>query len=505
MVFKEMRKTTIFSILFILLLTLLPLSANAAPQVDITKPTRERVKPGDKKAKANDKKSAAPAKTDDKKSTAPAKADDKKQAAPETKKEETSATPDVKKEQTVVEEKKPVAPAPNPADGPFDGIDVSKHQGTINWAKIKANPKVKYVYIKATEGSDRVDETYKTNLKNAHEAGLKVGSYHYLSTKSSIATQFENFAKTAHRDEQDLLPMIDVEVNGKWNAQQVRDSLMQFVKMVEDFYGCKPLIYTYERFYNSFLGTSFAKYPIFIAKYSSAKPNINNAKWIMWQFSETGRISGINGYVDLSKFNNGCSINDILYRPAKSKTKMSIRDAVDRNKPKPSTIVITEDPQAKAKSQEPGKSLTEKQQQKEAEKKAEQDRKAKERNDRVKKAEETKKAEDAKKAEARKAKEKADAENKRKAKEKADAEAQRKAKEKAEAEAKRKAAAEAKAKRKENARQERQNKANQPKTNKASSLYGNSASKLSQSQRNDSIRTAKQQGRKINKSSADND
>ena len=80
-----------------------------------------------------------------------------------------AAAPEEKKQQPQQE-----APAPNPADGPFDGIDVSKHQGVINWETLRKNPKIKYVYIKATEGSNLVDENYRTNIQNARKAGFKV-------------------------------------------------------------------------------------------------------------------------------------------------------------------------------------------------------------------------------------------------------------------------------------------------------------------------------------------
>ncbi|MBQ3363186.1 MAG: hypothetical protein IJG42_04490 [Muribaculaceae bacterium] len=517
-----MYKTILYSILAFLIL-LLPQAGAASPQqADINKPTRERVKKDSKKA--DDKKDAnKDTKKDTKKDDATKKAQPKVETASQPVKKDVKKDDvdkknaevkkaDDKKEETVEEKKeqKPAPPALTPANVVYDGIDVSKHQGKINWDAIKKNSRIKYVYIKATEGSDLVDECYQRNIREARQAGLKVGSYHYLSNRSSVTTQFKNFATTANRDEQDLIPVIDVEVCKQWSAQQLRDSLMVFARMVEDYYGCKPIIYTYETFFKSYLGKAFAHYPIFIAKYPKNpddKPNINGVKWLIWQFSETGRINGINGYVDLGRFNTGVSINDILYRPPKGKPKISVKDAVDRNKPKPTTVNMKEEPKTKETPAQTAKQKEEANKKAEIEKrKAESDKKkAKAEADAKAKADAKNKAKAEAKARAD-AKAKAEADAKAKAKAKAEAEAKARAKAKAEADAKAKAEADAKAKRKAEAKKNReaQAKQSQKKSNSTVSLYSGSRG-ISQTQRNDSIRSAKTQGRKTNKSSADND
>ena len=201
--FNKMFKNTIYSLLAAFTLMLMPcVGASAQQQTDINKPTRERSKNNDKKSastkkddKKNDKKdnkqdeknspvkaTVKPATKQDNTTKPADKQDDKKDVKPA---EATS-----EKKQEVKEESKPTPPKPvNPN---FDGIDVSKYQLTIDWQEIKKNSKIQYVYIKATEGSDLVDERYKQNLHNARKAGFKVGSYHYLTNKSSVVNQFKN-------------------------------------------------------------------------------------------------------------------------------------------------------------------------------------------------------------------------------------------------------------------------------------------------------------------------
>jgi len=194
----------------------------------------------------------------------------------------------------------------------YDGIDVSKYQGDIDWEAISKNKHIKFAYIKATEGATYVDPRFEENIAEARKHGVKVGCYHFLRTSSSIADQFENMKKYVRREEQNLVPMIDVESMGKWNQQQLVDSLHEFAVMIYEHYKVAPIIYTYVNFYNRNLSGKFTNYPLFIARYTETEPEMSDGtKYVIWQFSERGRIDGIKGNVDLSRFGNGYSVHDI--------------------------------------------------------------------------------------------------------------------------------------------------------------------------------------------------
>ncbi len=203
-----------------------------------------------------------------------------------------------------------VAPAPAPIH--YDGIDVSKYQGNINWAKIAANDSIKFVYIKATEGATYVDPRFERNIREARKHGVRVGCYHFLRSSSTIADQFENIKKHIRRDEQHYVPMIDVETKGKWDDEQLVDSLHALAVMIYQHYRCAPIIYTYSNFYNKYLSGMFTNYPLFIARYTGDEPELNDGtNYVIWQFSEKGRVPGIAGYVDLNRFGPGYSEKDI--------------------------------------------------------------------------------------------------------------------------------------------------------------------------------------------------
>ena len=195
------------------------------------------------------------------------------------------------------------------------GIDVSQFQGTINWKKVSKSSKAKFVYIRATEGASRRDKKYAANVKGARAAGIKVGSYHVYSSKTTAYQQFANFKSVVVKKHQDLIPVLDIEGHhsGKLNMERVE----KLLELMQKEYGVRPMIYTSETVYKlHFAGKEYAKYHIFIAKYEG-NPSV---RYTLWQYSEEGSVSGISGNVDLSKFGSKHSLKDIqLPKPKKKK------------------------------------------------------------------------------------------------------------------------------------------------------------------------------------------
>lgn len=198
----------------------------------------------------------------------------------------------------------------------YDGIDVSHHQGHIDWNAVATDTMLQFVYVKATEGSTHIDSLYQANVRGARRVGLMVGSYHFLTSHSQIVDQFLNFSEQVSMDEQELLPMVDVEWQGVsgWTAAQLQDSLALFCWLVKDAYGVAPVIYADARFFRERLAPRFNDYPLFIAHYHHQQPVVGGAaRHVLWQRSEHGRVAGIEKDVDLDVFVPGCSIADILF------------------------------------------------------------------------------------------------------------------------------------------------------------------------------------------------
>lgn len=202
--------------------------------------------------------------------------------------------------------------APRDSTAPYDGIDISSHQGDIDWAKVASDANIRFVYIKATEGATYQSSHYRRNVEGARRHGILVGSYHYVTSTSAIADQAHNFFMQATRHTQDLIPMLDVEERGSWSRIQLIDSVSKFADMVEKHYGRKPMIYSTIGFYNKNLAPHFNKYPLYIGRYSSAEPVVNwQGRYTVWQFTENGIIPGIDAYVDLCHCHDGGWLDEI--------------------------------------------------------------------------------------------------------------------------------------------------------------------------------------------------
>jgi len=201
---------------------------------------------------------------------------------------------------------------PRDTSAPYDGIDISSHQGDIDWEKVSGDEAIRFVYIKATEGATYRSPHYGYNLTHAHRHGILVGSYHYLTTTSSIAAQVANFTRQAAVTNQDLIPMVDVETRGNWSRSQLIDSLRLMCDSLEAHYGATPMIYSTMDFYNKNLAPHFNRYPLYIGRYADSAPTINwSGHYTVWQFSESGIIPGIDAYVDLCRFKSDGWLEEI--------------------------------------------------------------------------------------------------------------------------------------------------------------------------------------------------
>ena len=195
------------------------------------------------------------------------------------------------------------------------GIDLSHYQGNVFWETVGDNSKMAYVYLKATEGGTNVDIKYKQNIDLAHRYGLKVGSYHFYRARIPQQTQLENFKAQCRPGDQDLLPMIDVETKSGLETEEFCDSLFKFLHLVEKAYRQKPLIYTGANFYDHYLLGKLDSYKLMIAQYTKREPVLKDGRdFEMWQYTGKGKLNGINGYVDKSRFMGRHRLREIRFR-----------------------------------------------------------------------------------------------------------------------------------------------------------------------------------------------
>lgn len=387
----------------------------------------------------------------------------------------------------------------------YDGIDVSSYQKDIDWSATAKDKNIKFVYVKATEGATYRSRHYQYNIENARQYGIHVGAYHFFRPNVPVEKQFLNFTSVVKKEDQDLIPLIDVEVRGNnLTVKALVDSVLAFADKLEDYYGCKPMIYTGHAFYNSYLSGKIPGYPLFIARYSKVEPRLTGgANWVLWQFSEKGVIAGIDHAVDLCRFNKGCGLKDILISGRKVRSRT--QSTAPRKEKKPESAAE----EKKEVKPNPEQEKLDKEARKRAEKRKAEEKKEAERlakqKEKLRKLKEKEQKEAAKQVQKRREKAEKEA-RKRAEKEEKMRQEQAKRDQKAREEflkKKDKERQEAKERQEEQAKADRQRKQKQEeqarKREEVKRAQEKAAKKQSQNQK------AKNQGRRVNQSSPDND
>ena len=189
------------------------------------------------------------------------------------------------------------------------GIDISHYQGTINWEVLRNQGMIdkcpiRFIMIKATEGSTRVDSKFQENFEQALEYGFTRGVYHFYSVHSSAEQQARFFINTVKLQKGDLPPVLDVEHKPKSQTdEEFKKSVLQWLNMVEHHYQVKPIIYTYYKFKMQYLSDEvFDQYPYWIAHYYVDSVAYKGA-WKFWQYTDVGKLPGIKGHVDFNIYN----------------------------------------------------------------------------------------------------------------------------------------------------------------------------------------------------------
>ena len=190
------------------------------------------------------------------------------------------------------------------------GIDISKYQGDIDYAKVKeAGAEFVMMRIAVSNSPDQeiqMDSKYLQNIQNAKAAGLKVGVYLY-TTATSIEQGKEaaNWVlNTLNGEELDLPIVFDWESWSKFRKYQIsindlNDIFMTFAKTIEQNSNYKVMLYG-SKFYLENVWDDKIKnnYPVWLAHYTS-KMTDYTGKYMMWQTCSDGRIDGIYGDIDI--------------------------------------------------------------------------------------------------------------------------------------------------------------------------------------------------------------
>ncbi|MEO8355543.1 MAG: GH25 family lysozyme [Chloroflexota bacterium] len=204
------------------------------------------------------------------------------------------------------------------------GIDVSYWNAGIDWPKVRAAGQ-RYVFVKATEGDFYADPTFDDNWRGAKTAGLLRGAYHFFRSNvdpRKQANKFIDYVKSMN-DNGELPPVLDIESNDGQTKDKVLSRARAWLDLVEAALGKKPIIYSGQYFLQDYFSEAgggpptWAKdYALWLAQYPNhyvegSQPYLPRGwyRWTFWQYSEKGKVNGINANVDLNLFNG--SLEDL--------------------------------------------------------------------------------------------------------------------------------------------------------------------------------------------------
>jgi lysozyme len=195
---------------------------------------------------------------------------------------------------------------PDPERFPVRGIDVSHHQGPIDWPTVASEPHLAFAYVKATEGGDWTDPRFAENWREARRAGLRVGAYHFFTFCRPPLDQARHFLSVLPRDAGTLPPAVDLEFGGNCSRtpeqHALRRDLAVWLQAVEQATGSRPVIYVTREAYDAFLDGGDVDHPIWIRDIWAEPRLPNGVRWALWQFANRGRVRGIDTVVDLNVF-----------------------------------------------------------------------------------------------------------------------------------------------------------------------------------------------------------
>jgi lysozyme len=190
------------------------------------------------------------------------------------------------------------------------GIDVSRYQRKVTWERVTkmqvGKIRITFAFIKATEGTSLKDPEFENNWKNAKEAGVIRGAYHYFLPNISPKDQAAKFVQTVRLRSGDLPPVVDVEETRGMTKAQIQKYTKEFLDLLEKHYNVKPILYTNRDFYKRyFVGhEDFKGYRFWIAHFHVTNFSMpGDENWHFWQHSDRGNINGITERVDFNVFN----------------------------------------------------------------------------------------------------------------------------------------------------------------------------------------------------------
>ncbi|ASU80973.1 hypothetical protein CDG81_08860 [Actinopolyspora erythraea] len=207
------------------------------------------------------------------------------------------------------------APSKHEVDIPPNahGIDVSNHNGPIDWNQVAASGE-HYAFVLATDGGNFTNPMFQQQFNGAKNAGMLAGAYHFGRPNGSAVAQADRLMDTMGtiNDGRTLPPVLDLEVSpntggcyGK-TPGQMHAWTQTFLDRVKSRTGDEAIVYANPSFWSTCMAGSqaFSEHPLWLASYGVPQPSMFGGwnAYSFWQYTEKGSVPGITGPVDRNLF-----------------------------------------------------------------------------------------------------------------------------------------------------------------------------------------------------------
>lgn len=178
------------------------------------------------------------------------------------------------------------------------GVDVSAHQGAIDWTRLRASG-ISVAYLKASEGVGHEDSQFSANWRGTREAGIARGAYHYFTLCSTGAEQAKAFLAIVPPNAGALPPALDLELDGacteRPDADAVQAEVDDFMTTVEKAWGRRVVVYSSHGWRSAYGLPDEVGRPAWLTRHEG-RPE---GDWAIWQVRFDARIDGVDHDIDL--------------------------------------------------------------------------------------------------------------------------------------------------------------------------------------------------------------
>ena len=194
----------------------------------------------------------------------------------------------------------------------LSGVDVSDHNDTVTWSKVKAAGR-SFAFARTSDGLTGLDDQFATNWKGMKAAGLVRGAYQFFRARHGGVEQadvmLKQLADAGGLKAGDLPPVLDLETLDKQSAADTVARAKAWILRVQTKLGVKPIVYTGNNMSDA-IGTTFKDYLLWVPHYQVDCPRVpvGWSTWTFWQSAEDGSVNGISGHaVDIDFFQGKAS------------------------------------------------------------------------------------------------------------------------------------------------------------------------------------------------------